>query len=97
MNHNDEEISDVIVVLDCKGPGPTAVAVGQLKAAGMEIVEVREDEGVVEGNINACKVHDLKSIPGVSYVRSVFTWVADYPVGDPRDKDGPENIPADED
>ena len=87
MNHHDAEITDVVVVLDCKEQDPIDKAVEQLKGLGMEVVDVNVDEGVIEGSIESARVHDIKSVQGVCYVRSVFTYTADFPVGDPRDKD----------
>ena len=90
MNHHDAEIADVVVVLADQGQEPLDQALGRLKALGLQVVDTNPDEGVVEGNIEADKVGDLKKAPGVSYVRSVFTYTADYPVGDPRNKDEDE-------
>ncbi|HSU66952.1 MAG TPA: hypothetical protein VLJ39_08785 [Tepidisphaeraceae bacterium] len=97
MNHHDAEITDVVVVLDNHGLQEIDSCVGSLKSVGMEVVDVNKDEGVVEGNIEADKVHHLKTVTGVSYVRSVFTYVADFPAGDPRDKDGPEDTTNEDD
>jgi hypothetical protein len=91
MNHHDEEITDVIVVLDQKGAGAIQNACQALKDAGLTIDEVKHEEGVVEGSICTDRLPNLKSCPGVAYIRSVFTYTADYPVGDPRDKDGAED------
>jgi hypothetical protein len=90
MNHHDEEITDVIVVLDEKGAMAIQNACQALKDAGLTIDDVKEEEGVVEGSIVAERVTTLKLVNGVAYVRSVFTYTADYPVGDPRDQDGAE-------
>ncbi|HXE55259.1 MAG TPA: hypothetical protein VN541_19705 [Tepidisphaeraceae bacterium] len=97
MSHHDAEISDVYVVLDGKGQEAVEGALGTLRACGLEVVDVNHDEGVVEGSIDASKVSDLKKLPGVCYVRSVFTYTADFPTGDPRDKDGPLEEFEDED
>jgi hypothetical protein len=43
---------------------------------------------VVEGAVEASKVHDLEKLDCVKYVRTVFTYHANYPPGDPRDRDG---------
>jgi hypothetical protein len=88
MNHHDAEIADVVIVLNDQGQDSIDQAIGRCKACGLEVVDTNPDEGVIEGSIDAGKVHDLKSVPGVSYVRSVFTYTADYPEGDPRDQDG---------
>lgn len=97
MNHHDAEMTDVVIVFDCKGKEPIEDAVRRLRELGMEVCEVNADEGVVEGNIDSTKVPELKTLPGVCYVRSVFSYVADYPPGDPRDKDGVEPASEDED
>ena len=90
MNHHDAEITDVVVVLDGQGAKSIDSAVATLKQLGLEVCTVRNEEGVIEGSIDTQKVPTLKTVPGVCYVRSVFTYTADYPAGDPRDKDGPE-------
>ncbi len=90
MNHHDAEITDVVVVLDGQGAKSMDSTVSSLKQLGLEVSTVNNDEGVIEGSINTDKVHDLKTVPGVCYVRSVFTYTADYPCGDPRDRDGTE-------
>jgi hypothetical protein len=90
MNHHDAEISDVVVVLDGQGAKQMDAAVKSLKDLGMEISSVNSNEAVIEGSVPADKVPQLKAVAGVCYVRSVFTYTADYPCGDPRDKDGVE-------
>jgi hypothetical protein len=89
MNHHDAEITDVVVVLDGQGAKALDSAVDSLKKLGLEVSTVNNDEGVIEGSIDTSKVNDLKAVPGVCYVRSVFTYTADFPTGDPRDQDGP--------
>ena len=90
MNHHDAEISDVVVVLDEEGQNTAETIIGRLKELGMEVASINCDEGVIEGSIDAGRVNEIKTVPGVAYVRSVFTYTADYPCGDPRDKDGLE-------
>ena len=90
MNHRDEEITDVVVVLDTQRAQSIQDACEALKLVGLAIDEIKDEEGVIEGSICADKVPHLKSVIGVAYVRSVFTYTADYPVGDPRDLDGAE-------
>ena len=86
MSHRDADITDVVVVLDCPMERVEEI-VGRLKQSGMDCVAVDADERVVEGCIDSTKVHDLQKVECVRYVRSVFTYTADYPLGDPRDKD----------
>lgn len=97
MNHHDADIAEVIIVLSNQGQPAVDWAVTKLKECGLEIVDVNAEEGVVEGSCDANKVQELKKVPGVNYVRSVFTYVADFPSGDPRDQDGPDTQPERED
>ena len=62
--------------------------VNSVKKEGMELREANRDQGVCEGSINSSKLCEIDDLPGVKYVRSVFTYVADFPAGDPRDQDG---------
>jgi len=91
MNHRDAELTDVVVVLDDLDDQQTQEVVANLKTAGLVVCSVDNDQSTVEGTIESQKVHDLKKIPRVRYVRAVMTYTADYPVGDPRDKDGADS------
>ncbi|MDB5291508.1 MAG: hypothetical protein JWL69_2749 [Phycisphaerales bacterium] len=90
MNHHDGEVTDVVIVLDDLNDEQTQEVVTQLKCAGLAVSTVNNETSVVEGSIDSQKVHDLKKVAKVRYVRSVMTYAVDYPPGDPRDKDGPE-------
>ena len=90
MNHRDAELTEVVVVLDDLDTDHTGQVVQRLQAAGLEVWKVDDDQSLVEGAIDAGKVHDLKQVEHVRYVRSVLTYTVDYPPGDPRDKDGPD-------
>ena len=87
MNFNDAQMSDITVVLDKKFENNLTGAVDELKKQGMEIRNADDDNSVVEGVIETCKVPDLQKLDCVDYVRTTFTWIADYPPGDPRDQD----------
>lgn len=87
MNFCDAQMSDITVVLDKRWEHNLADAVSQLKNQGMSIRNADDDQSVVEGVIEAGKVHDLQKLDCVDYVRTTFTWIADYPPGDPRDRD----------
>lgn len=89
-NHRDAEIAEIIVVIDPARENHMHEAVEKLKAAGVEIFSTNDETDTVEGAVDASKLADLRKIPGVNYVRAVSTYIADYPPGDPRDKDGPE-------
>src|SRR5205823_7558761 len=90
MSHQDAEITDVVVVLSCPDDTKLEGVVASLKAAGLSVDTIDAENGVVEGSIDSARVRDLNKVECVRYVRPVFSYIADYPAGDPRDKDGPE-------
>ena len=81
-------VSEIIAVVDEKHAEDLAKIVEQLKAAGVEISNVNDNEHVVEGTVESEKLKAVGKVPGVEYVRTVFTYAANYPPGDPRDRDG---------
>jgi hypothetical protein len=87
MNFNDAQMSDITVVLDKRWENDLAGAVETLKNSGMAIRSADDDNSVVEGVIESSKVRDLEKLDCVDYVRTTFSWIADYPPGDPRDQD----------
>ena len=87
MNFNDAQMSDITVVLDKRWENNLAGAVDELKKAGVEVRSADDDNSVVEGVIESAKVRDLEKLDCVDYVRTTFSWIADYPPGDPRDQD----------
>jgi hypothetical protein len=98
MGHEDAELTDVVVVL-VDEPGMTIDdAAKKLVALGLAITNTDPANDVIEGTIETAKVSSLKKQPFVKYVRDVFTYVADYPPGDPRnlDKDDDE-LPSEAD
>ena len=84
----DELVSEVVVTLDKRWEDRLADAVDSLKKHGMEIWTADDDRSVVEGAIETSKVHDLQKLDCVEYVRTVFTYHADYPPGHPKDRSG---------
>jgi hypothetical protein len=87
MSHCDAYMSDVTVVLDKRWENDLAGAVKMLQDAGLQVRNADDDNSVVEGTIETSKVHDLQKLDAVDYVRTTFSWIADYPCGDPRDLD----------
>jgi hypothetical protein len=85
---SDATYSEVVVVLEELSTEQTAQCVEQLKAAGLDVSNVNDEQSLVEGTIDASKTHGLKSVPNVRYVRTVFSYDANFPPGDPRDRDG---------
>jgi predicted metallo-beta-lactamase superfamily hydrolase len=87
MNFNDAQMSDITVVLDKRWEAALAAAVEELKKAGVEVRSADDSNSVVEGVIESAKVRELEKLECVDYVRTTFSWIADYPPGDPRDQD----------
>ncbi len=84
----DANISEIVVVLDKRWEEKLAEAVEILKSAGMEVCNADDDLSVVDGQIETYKVHALEKLDCVDYVRKVFSYDANFPPGDPRDRDG---------
>ena len=87
MIFNDAQMSDITVVLDKRWENDLAGAVEILTQNGVQVRSVDDDKSVVEGVVETSKVHGLEKLDCVDYVRTTFTWIADYPAGDPRDRD----------
>jgi hypothetical protein len=86
--HQDAYISDVVVTLDRNDQIDNLQTIERLKREGMTISTADVEQGVVEGCIESSKLCTIDRMPGIEYVRSVFTYVADFPSDDPRDRDG---------
>jgi len=84
----DCNITECVVVLDKRWENDLAGAVARLKDLGMEIRSADDDTSVVEGSIDSCRLEELEKLDCVDYVRKVFSYDANYPPGDPRDRDG---------
>ena len=83
----DCNITEIIVILDKACENDLAGAVKMLKEAGMRIVTTDDDNSVVQGDINTENLAALEKLPCVDYVRKVFSYDANFPPGDPRDRD----------
>jgi hypothetical protein len=84
----DAYMSEIVAVVDDEHCDDMDALVQRLTKAGVEVSNVNRSEGIVEGLVDASKVKEIDDLPGVDYVRTVFTYAADYPAGDPRDRDG---------
>ena len=89
-NHRDAVLSDVTIIIRVEYHDRFDHVIEQLTVIGVGICNVNQDVGAVEGTVDQTKVHHLQTLPFVDAVRTTFSYVADYPVGDPRDLDGPE-------
>ena len=96
MEHQDAQVSNVTVVLKPDfAEAKLSQTLDVLKGIGLTVDEVDEGNGVVTGTIDAGKLAVLKQTSCIDYVRVEFTYVADYPPGDPRNQDA--SADADED
>jgi hypothetical protein len=84
----DAYMSEIVAVIDDQHCDDLETMVKDLTSAGVEVSSVNRSEGVIEGLVDASKVKQIDDLPGVEYVRTVFTYAADYPPGDPRDRNG---------
>jgi len=84
----DAYVSEIIAVVDDKHSNDLNKVVEQLKLAGVDVSNVNNSECVIEGTVESQKLKEVSKVPGVEYVRTVFTYAANYPPGDPRDRDG---------
>ena len=82
MPVEQKEVSDVEVVLKAECDGRDDEVLGQLRGVGLEVVNFIADEGVVEGTLPADRVATLKKLDCVSYVRKVFTYIAESGAGE---------------
>jgi hypothetical protein len=92
MEPTDPEISDITIVIRTPFADDLRPVVARLKALGVEIEDINEDEGVIEGNVLAAKVAEIQKLPCVQSVRIDFTYVPDYPAGDSRASDAPPAV-----
>ena len=84
----DASYSDVVVILNPAYEDRLGEAVAMLQQLGLEVSSADDDHSVVEGVIDVMKLKALEELPCVDYVRRVFTYDANFPPGDPRDRDG---------
>jgi hypothetical protein len=91
VNHRDALISEVVVVFDETPENPLATIINGLVAAGLQVEDTDPDNGTVDGTIDSNKLPELRAVPGVKYVRITMEYVADFPIGDPRDLDKTED------
>ena len=52
-----------------------------MRLFGVEVFSFDADEGVVNGSVETYKLPELEKVDCVNYVRSVMTYIADYPPG----------------
>jgi hypothetical protein len=88
--HRDAEIAEVVVVLDQSCERDLPATLQRLTEIGLEVIQTDDQSLTIDGTVDASKVAALQKLECVKYVRVSMTYIADYPPGDPRDKDGEE-------
>ena len=88
MQHRDQTISEITIVIKAVFAERLGEILEQLNEAGVGITNVNEDVGAIEGNCESNRVCAIERMEFVEAVRTTFSYVADYPPGDPRDLDG---------
>lgn len=84
----DANISEIVVVLDKRWEENMEEAVVMLRQVGVQITDADDQNSVVNGCIDSARLAELEGLECVDYVRRVFSYDANYPPGDPRDRDG---------
>ena len=90
MEHRDQSVSEVTIVIKPEFSGRMEDVIEQLNQAGVGITNVNEDVGAVEGSCESNRVCLIERMEFVDAVRTTFSYIADYPPGDQRDLDGEE-------
>ena len=84
----DAYMSEIVAVISDDCADEMDDMVKRLEDVGVEVSNVNTNEGVIEGLVEAAKVKEIDDMRGVDYVRTVFTYAANFPKGHPRDQDG---------
>ena len=90
MNHRDQSVSEVTIVIKPAFADRLTDVVEQLNEAGVGISNINEDVCAIEGSCESNRVCVIERMEFVDAVRTTFSYIADYPPGDSRDQDGEE-------
>jgi hypothetical protein len=85
-SYPDTYISEVVVVLDELTDERTIEVVKELVARGLAVDHVNNENSVVEGRVETYRVKELELVTAVRYVRTHFTYAAEFPPGHPMDR-----------
>lgn len=90
MNHRDQSVSDITIVIRSAFASRLDEIVEQLNEAGVGITNINEDVAAIEGSCESNRICLIERMEFVEAVRTTFSYIADYQPGDPRDQDGPD-------
>jgi hypothetical protein len=82
----DSEMSDFYAVAEDPDPAKLDSLASTLKSLGCTIESIDANEGVIEGDAPIAKIAEIKKLPNVKYVRSVFNYVAETPTEDDEEE-----------
>jgi hypothetical protein len=69
---------EVVIVLEPLNDEQTQRVVKDLESRGLRVDSVDNDNSVVEGTIEAARLHEIESAPSVRYVRKEFSYLAEF-------------------
>lgn len=72
----DTYVSEIIAVIKADACLDISKVVELLKAAGVAVSEVNDDEGVIGGTVPTSMLKQIDALGCVDYVRTVFTYNA---------------------
>ena len=90
MNHRDQSVSDVTIVIRPSFASRLDEVVEQLNEVGVGITSINEDVAAIEGSCESNRICVIEKMEFVEAVRTTFSYIADYQPGDSRDQDGVE-------
>ncbi len=74
MSQPEIEMADVQIILQSDWAARHREAVESLKSLGVQIEDINEDEGEIEGVVSIDKIGAIKKLEFVAYVRTVFRY-----------------------
>ena len=79
----DSEMVDVLVILNVSTPPQVRDSLDGLRSAGLRVVKVDEQNGMVEGVAEPKVLAVLRGLPVVKFARLRFEYIAESPARQP--------------
>ena len=93
MNHRDQSMSEVMIVLRSEYVSRFEEILEQLTESGAMICSVDQELGSIVASCESNRIVLIENMEFVQAIRTTFSYLADYPAGDPRDTDGLDRAP----
>jgi hypothetical protein len=84
----DAEMADVLITLHEAWAEKLDEAVERMQTLGLDVTSVDRLQGLVEGSVEVHVLPSIQRLESVAYVRKTLEYGANFPPGDPRDRDG---------